>query len=452
MSGKVRKIQDFDRVYYLLRILMEAALKRAYCRIEYAGRDRIPRDGAVIYAPNHTNALMDALVVLTIDGREKVFVARADIFKNRRVASILSFLKIMPIMRSRDGMEEVRKNSDTINRAVDVLKDKVPFVILPEGTHRAMHSLLPLSKGIFRIAISAEGLVGDSMPLYIVPVGIEYGNFFRLRSTVLVNIGEPVNVGGYMKSHCGLTLPETVNSLKDCLAGKMKETILYIPDDRWYDASYEVCALVVREQLRECGGSTAGKKKNPLYTRLQANKRTMEQIRIARDQASDKVAALFEKAEKIRRRRLARGISLSSVTASSRMPRLYGQMAFLVLLPYVVCCAVLSSPLEALVRLISRKMKDRAFFNSVRFAARFVLWPLIVAAYAAAAFSLLEWEWALLSVAALCPAPSVSDRAFRLVRLSVSDIRLYSDKKLRTEMDSLRNYFFRDIASVPDGR
>ena len=41
MSGKVRKIQDFDRVYYLLRILMEAALKRAYCRIEYAGRDRI---------------------------------------------------------------------------------------------------------------------------------------------------------------------------------------------------------------------------------------------------------------------------------------------------------------------------------------------------------------------------------------------------------------------------
>ena len=39
------------------------------------------------------------------------------------------------------------------------------------------------------------------LPLYIVPVGLEYGNFFRFRSTVLVQTGEPINVSAFLKEH-----------------------------------------------------------------------------------------------------------------------------------------------------------------------------------------------------------------------------------------------------------
>ena len=78
---KKRKIQDHDRLYNLLRYYVDFILKLSYRKIQYTGFENIPTDGAVIYAPNHTNALMDALVILAMDRKPKVFVARADIFK-----------------------------------------------------------------------------------------------------------------------------------------------------------------------------------------------------------------------------------------------------------------------------------------------------------------------------------------------------------------------------------
>ena len=115
-----KKIQDYNWLYSFLRHYVDLVLKLSYRTIRYVGKDRIPKDGAIIYAPNHTNALMDAMVVLAMDRKAKVFVARADIFKNPKIAKILHFLKILPIMRMRDGRDEVRKNNETIEHAVDV--------------------------------------------------------------------------------------------------------------------------------------------------------------------------------------------------------------------------------------------------------------------------------------------------------------------------------------------
>ena len=182
MAKKQKNIQDYDPWYCFLRHYVDFMLKSSYREIRYMGLERVPKDGAVIYAPNHTGALMDALVILAMDRQPKVFVARADIFRNKTLAKIFHFLKIMPIMRIRDGFGEVKKNNETIEKAAVVLRDKVPFCIFPEGQHLAKHSSLPLSKGIFRIALQAQDLMNE-MPLYIVPVSLHYGNFFRFRST-----------------------------------------------------------------------------------------------------------------------------------------------------------------------------------------------------------------------------------------------------------------------------
>ena len=119
--AKQKKIQDFDAAYAFLRHYVDFTLKLSYRTVRYVGLERIPQDGAVIYAPNHTNALMDALVLLAMDRKAKVFVARADIFRNPKLAKIFTWLKIMPIMRSRDGFDQVKKNYQTIEKAVDVL-------------------------------------------------------------------------------------------------------------------------------------------------------------------------------------------------------------------------------------------------------------------------------------------------------------------------------------------
>lgn len=196
----MNKIQDRDRLYAFLRPYVDWMFRRSYRRFEYVGKEHIPTDGAVIFAPNHTNALCDAMAILGIDHRQKVFVARADIFKDPKKAKILNWLKIMPISRVRDGLDEVRHNDETINKAVDTLRDGVPFCIFAEGTHHPDRTILPLSKGIFRIALQANDTFGKHKPVYIVPVGIEYGDYFHLWNSVRVTIGEPINVTARVES------------------------------------------------------------------------------------------------------------------------------------------------------------------------------------------------------------------------------------------------------------
>lgn len=392
-----RKIQDFDGLYAFLRHYVDFSLKMAYRKIKYVGLDKVPADGAVIYAPNHTNALMDALVILAMDRKQKVFVARADIFRNPKVAKILRFLKIMPIMRIRDGMDEVRKNTEIIHKSVDVLMDKVPFCILPEGRHQAKHSLLPLSKGIFRIAIEAEELMDGRLPLYIVPVGLEYGNFFRFRSTVLVQIGDPINVSEYLREHAGLTQPEVMNLMKDDLTERMKEVILYIPDDEYYDATLDTCAAVINSQVDAWRKAHPQEHRHALTTRFAANKMTLAQIARLRAEGDPRqTASLFEKAEAIHAERVRRGISLGSVIMKTPFwSRLLKFILLIVTLPYTIPAGVLTLPVTGLSAFLFSKMKDRAFYNSIRFVVTLVLWPVLLIVYAVVLYCTLPWEWAL---------------------------------------------------------
>ena len=119
--AKRRKIQDRDWRYNTLKRFVDIFIKLSYRKIQYQGRENIPNDGAIIYAPNHTGTLMDALVILAMDRSPKVYVARADIFKNPKLAKVLNFFKMMPIMRMRDGFDEVKKNNKTIKQATEVL-------------------------------------------------------------------------------------------------------------------------------------------------------------------------------------------------------------------------------------------------------------------------------------------------------------------------------------------
>lgn len=297
------KIQDKDRLYLFLRPYVDWVFRRSYRRFRYIGRENIPTDGAVIFAPNHTNALCDAMAILGIDWRQKVFVARADIFHDPKRAKILTWLKIMPINRVRDGLDEVRHNDETIDRAVDTLRDGVPFCILPEGTHRPKHSLLPLSKGIFRIALQANDTFGQEKPVYIVPVGLEYGDYFHLWDSLTVNIGKPINVTQFAADHAELSYPQLMMALRDELTQRMREQILWVPDDEHYEEN---------------------------FARLQANP-----------------PAPFEKPR--------------------QLPRWLSILLLVLLAPLFVICAALTIPLWGMWLYIQRKVQDPAFHNSVQF-------------------------------------------------------------------------------------
>src|SRR5512133_914026 len=130
---KRSRIHHFDLFYYILKCWLGAWFHWYYRRIEVVGKENIPADEPVIFAVNHQNALMDALSVLFTLPGSTVFLARADIFRKSFLAKILHFLKIMPVFRIRDGAENLSKNDDTFDAALQVLKDNHKLCLMPEG-------------------------------------------------------------------------------------------------------------------------------------------------------------------------------------------------------------------------------------------------------------------------------------------------------------------------------
>ena len=442
--AKEKKVQDYDFMYDFLRYYVDIVMKLSYRKIKYVGKEFIPKDGAIILAPNHTNALMDAMVVLGMDHGPKVFVARADIFRNPKIAKILKWLKIMPIMRMRDGYEEVKKNNETIERAVDVLRDRVPFCIFPEGTHQTKYSSLPLAKGIFRIAFQAQELMPD-MPLYIVPVGIRYGSFFRFRSTVRVQIGEPINVGRFIKEHSDLAPAEQMTAIRELLTERIHNSIFYIPNDEDYEAMYEICATVVKHQTKNCKFVVDGKRLRGMDAHFEANNRTVREVMRLKESKPEVAAELLQLGKEAYEMRTQQSISLKSVSAKNGLASRIMQMFFFILkLPYTIPASILTLPMVAVVKFLFTKIKDHAFRNSIRFLINLVLWPILMIIYAAVAYSLLPWEWALPITLALLPAPIVAQETWRMLRLFKSDIKLHNNKNLRDKYKKIRTLFLQN--------
>ena len=440
--AREKKIQDPDWLYSFLRHYVDFLVRMSYRDLRYVDRNRVPKDGAVIYAPNHTGTLMDAMLLLAMDSSPKVFVARADLFKNPTLKKIFTFLKIMPIMRMRDGIDEVKRNNETIERAVEVLRDKVPFVIFPEGMHQTKYSSLPLSKGIFRIAFQAHDLMPDT-PLYIVPVGIRYGSFFRYRSTARVQMGEPINVGEFIAEHSESTPQEQMNIMREHLESRLRDAIFYIPNDEDYEATYEICAAVVARQRLHLKSDPEYRNMRGMDIYFAANNMTVKHLDYLKQANEPLAQRLLELGREASEMRQKENITLKSVAVRYPiMSRILKLFIYILTLPYTALASVAALPTTLLGGFIFKKFKDQAFRNSVRFMLNLVVWPVVMILYSIVAYIALPWQWALPLTLLLLPSPYVADESYRLVRLMVSDYKLWRNKKLRAKYKEVRNLMF----------
>lgn len=373
------KIQDKNRFYNFLHAYANLTFPWAYRKIEYRNLNTIPRDGAIIFAPNHANTLMDALAVLTISSQPKIFVARADIFKNVTAGKVLRFLKMLPINRIRDGVEALSENDAIMQQCIDALCDGYPFCILPEGRHRPMHSLLPLKKGIARIAFGTWEKVKDKMPIYIVPIGLEYEDYYDFRSRLLVEAGRPIHLQEFIARHPGATEQELYRQLLLELAERMKETILYLPDDERYEGLWEAVNTMEPEE----GGSLYERKK-----RLQ---------RLA-DKLKERHPRIIERMQKRAERRKKRGIHLRSVAKRRPGWRLaLRALWLLVTFPFVLALSLTILPALILIGILKGKFKDKTFLNSVRYVACWVFNPILLLPICLLLLFALPW-WACLGI------------------------------------------------------
>ena len=215
----MRKIWERDRLYTILRYYVDLCTRVSYRRLTVRGD--IPREQAVLICPNHTNTLMDALVVLQSRLSPTVFGARADIFNQPAVAKIMRFLKILPMVRRRDGIRNVLRNYETMDEVQDVLANNTPFCMFPEGRHTPGRELQPLQKGVARMAFQSAA----ERPTQVIPAGINYSDFFRYRGTCELVYGEPIDVNAFLAAHQDMLEGARYQAFLEELATRMRALI-----------------------------------------------------------------------------------------------------------------------------------------------------------------------------------------------------------------------------------
>ncbi len=356
--------------YALLKSYVDFCFHRYY-RVSFHQKERINLRERMIFAPNHQNALIDALAVLTSFKWQPVFLARADIFGNKTIARILRFLKILPVYRIRDGYDQLANNEKVFRETFDVLDKNTSLTILPEGNHEGKRQLRTLKKGIARIAFNYRHEFADNKKeISIIPTGLNYSDYHAPGSNLHIRFGDPIPLADFDQLYQE-NQPKAYNGLIKRLESELKKQMLHIEDGEYYRCTETIVLL---------------------YETLNAkNKGTENDIFLAQQQVIDLMGekeqndpeflidlqGLTQSLEKILSQ-VKTGIDdLKLLKKAKNTFSLFFRMMFLFLTsPLYLYCFIQNAIPSWIRHTIGKKFKDPHFKSSVAFVLTIFLFPI----------------------------------------------------------------------------
>lgn len=206
-------------------------------------------DTPLIIVTNHQNTLMDPLSVLFNCGwLQPIFLARADVFKNKLFVKILTFLKILPVYRKQDDVENMNAENDKIfDQCVELLQKKRSIVIFPEGNHGVLYRLRPLKKGTARIALKAESESNWELGVKILPCGVHYTHCQKMGETLTLNFGQCIEIQDYKEEFTN-NQPRSYTTLTNKIKESLLSLMFHIEDEAHYN---EILFLAELNQGKE---------------------------------------------------------------------------------------------------------------------------------------------------------------------------------------------------------
>lgn len=370
-------IKRFSLGYQILYIFADIYHRFYYRRFKVVDRQKIPKKSPVIFAINHQNALMDALAILFANRSQKVFMARADIFRKKWVARLLYFLKILPAYRIRDGFHSVDQNKDVFKEVIKVLEHNTHFCILPEGNHFGEKRLRPLQKGAARLAFLAEESNGFRLGLSIVPVGLDYSNYYNAGSDLLVTFGDPILVDGYRDLYTENPLL-AISQLKDNIAEGMKKVMINISSEKCYKTVFSAIEMYSPIELKKQG------LKNTLINNFKVKKLLSEYLTIYFLDNEAIYQAVHAEINSYHKKIIDYKLKDRIVSDQRINPFswFFESLITFLLLPVHLYGMILNYLPYGLPIYLARKIKDRHFLSSIRFVLGmllfFVWYPLLI--------------------------------------------------------------------------
>ncbi|PQJ23040.1 lysophospholipid acyltransferase family protein [Tenacibaculum sp. SG-28] len=222
-------MQDF--IYLFFKLFIKTGLFFYTKKIKVTVQQPIPKDGAIVFAANHPNGLIDPLVIATSISRKTNFLVRAGVFNNKIVSSFFDILGMMPVYRIRDGIQQLSKNQAIFNKCEKLLKKNEAILIFPEGSHNKKRTIRPLSKGFTRI-IHQTLEHNPETKIYVIPIGITYQNPSEYPLKLAVNIGTPICANSSYEQDQFTS----VKYLKSEVSKQLEGLTVHIKDDENYSS------------------------------------------------------------------------------------------------------------------------------------------------------------------------------------------------------------------------
>jgi 1-acyl-sn-glycerol-3-phosphate acyltransferase len=203
--------------YRLFRTLARIALGLFFRKIEVEARENVPSAGPVLLVPNHTNALVDPLVVMIALDRALTVTAKNVLGKNPLLGWLMARTGVITFHRRQDVGKgaDPRQNVRSLERCRAVLADGGALCIFPEGVSHSDPQLREFRLGPARIALDYLHKDGNPGGLRIIPVGLLYTAKDRFRSDVWLRFGPPIDVARWAAEHPESGAPELTHALAE---------------------------------------------------------------------------------------------------------------------------------------------------------------------------------------------------------------------------------------------
>jgi len=208
--------------------------------------------GPLLLACNHPNSFLDGIVLDILFDRPIWALARGDVFKKPLYIKLLTAVKLLPVYRSSEGIENLSENYKTFDACTRIFKENGIVQIFSEGKCINEWHLRPLKKGTARLAIQSWE---ENIPLKLIPVGINYSSFRRFGKNIFINFGSVISSGDIMTNG---TDGKRYQEFNDRLEAELKplvfeidrsdiqkqKRLLVIPATTWQKIFFSIPAII----------------------------------------------------------------------------------------------------------------------------------------------------------------------------------------------------------------
>ncbi|RPD59125.1 hypothetical protein L227DRAFT_601486 [Lentinus tigrinus ALCF2SS1-6] len=216
--------------YWAIRHLFRNALRVFYGNIVLEGVENIPQRGVpCILCPNHSNSLMDSLLVCTqIPSERREFirpVAKSTLWGKRNFGSwLVENTGAVPIKQRRDFDNAPVDNTESMGKIIEALELGDMILMFPEGVSRYHPSMSPLKAGVARIVsdVLSRNRDNPEFDVTVATCSITYTHREHFRSDVLVTFHPPMVFNP--KTNPDLLSPITEDSVR-AVTERMRQSI-----------------------------------------------------------------------------------------------------------------------------------------------------------------------------------------------------------------------------------